>query len=398
MTAVVEDRENADETAAASVEVREVAGRRDLDRFLRLPWKIYANDPAWVPPLLVEVKAFLDRRKHPFYLHGDATTFLALRGGEPAGRILVSDDPNFNRAHGANAGCFGLFESVDDPAVAGSLLDAAAGWLRNRGRDSILGPIDYSLNYPAGLLIDGFDTPPRVMMNHNPPYYARLLEAWGLEKAKDLYAWWFDDPDFVRRRWKRRGDWLARRGGITIRHIQKGDFDAEVERLRTIYCEAFEQNWGFVDLTQAEFAALARQISQLADPRLVLIAEVEGKPVGFSITVPDLNEAIRPLNGRLTWFGLPIGLARLLWRLKRARSARMMVLVVLPEYRRRGVSETLILHTVERGVGLMGFREAELGWTLEDNDAINRTIETVGGRRYKTYRVYQKSLAAPPSA
>ena len=289
-----------------AVEVREVTTRRELDQFVKLPWPIYAGDPHWVPPLLIEVKEFLNRKKHPFYLHGDATQFLALRGGAAVGRILVSDDPNFNQAHGTNLGCFGLFESVDDPRVAQALLAAAAEWLRAKGRTAILGPIDYSMNYPCGLLLEGFDTPPRIMMNHHPPYYAALLESCGLAKAKDLYGWWFADPYDMVSQWRRRAEWLARRGRVTVRAFRKRDFEADVQRARDVYCSAYEKNWGFVRLTDAEFRYLARQLARIAVPEMVLLAEADGKPVGFSITLPDVNEAIRPLDGRLTTLGTAI--------------------------------------------------------------------------------------------
>ncbi len=376
-------------------EVRKVSTRRELDQFVKLPWQIYAGDPHWVPPLLIEVKEFLDRTRHPFYLHGDAAEFLALRGQAAVGRILVSDDPNFNKTHGTNLGCFGMFESVDEPSVAQALLDAAASWLRARGRTAILGPIDYSLNYPCGLLVEGFDTPPRVMMNHHPPYYGPLLESCGLAKTKDLYSWWFADPYDMVSRWRRREEWLSRRGRVTVRPFRRRDFAADVERAREVYCSAYEDNWGFVRLTDAEFRYLAHQLARIAVPELVLLAEADGKPVGFSITLPDINEAIRPLDGRLTTLGLPIGFVRLLLRRPKIKTARMLVLVVLEGYRRRGVSELLILRTLDYGKNVLGFTAAELGWTLEDNDLINRTIETVGGRRYKTYRIYQKDI--PPA-
>jgi len=378
-----------------AAEVREVTTRRDLDQFVKLPWRIYAGDPQWVPPLLVEVKEFLNRTRHPFYLHGDAAQFLALRGNAAVGRILVSDDPNFNKTHRTNLGCFGLFECVDDPPVAQALLDAAAAWLRARGRTAILGPIDYSLNYPCGLLVEGFDTPPRIMMNHHPPYYGPLLESCGLAKAKDLYSWWFADPYDMVSCWRRRAEWLSRRGRLTVRPFRRRDFEADVERARDVYCSAYEENWGFVRLTDAEFRYLAHQLARIAVPELVLLAEADGKSVGFSITLPDINEAIRPLDGRLTTWGLPIGLFRLLVRRPKIKTARMLVLVVLEGYRRRGVSELLILHTLDYGKNVLGFTAAELGWTLEDNDLINRTIEAVGGQRYKTYRIYQKDI--PPA-
>ncbi len=365
-----------------------------MNRFVKLPWRIYQYDPHWVPPLQLDVKEFLDRRKHPFYLHGEATQFIAVRGGETLGRILVSDDPLCNQLHRENLGCFGMFECLDDQAAADALLGAAADWLRRRGRTTIRGPIDYSMNYPCGLLVEGFDTPPRIMMNHNRRYYARLLESWGLRKAKDLFAWWFVDPNDLAGKWQARADRLARRGEIKIRPFRTDDFVAEVGRCQAIYNEAMGELWGFAKLSEAEFEYFAKRLSRLAMADQVLLAEVRGRPVGFSVTLPDINEAIRPLNGRLTRFGLPIGLLRFMRRKKRITTARMVVLNVLKEYRRRGVVELLILGTLNYGKNVIGYTGAELGWTLEDNEAVNRTIEAVGGRRYKTYRVYEKSLQA----
>jgi GNAT superfamily N-acetyltransferase len=345
-----------------------------------------------VPPLLLDVKEFLNRRKHPFYQHGDATQFIALRGEETVGRLLVSDDPRCNQQRGENVGCFGMFECVDDQPAAHALLDAATGWLSARGRTAIRGPIDYSTNYPCGLLIDGFDTPPRIMMNHNRPYYANLLESWGLTKSLDLYAWWFVDPLNLVARWKERAERLARRGGVTIRPFRTNDFTAEVARCQEVYNAAMDDLWGFVKLTTAEFQYLAKRLQQLATAEQVLLAEVKGRVVGFSITLPDVNEAIRPLNGRLTRFGLPWGLLRFLRRKRHIKTARMVVLDVLKEYRRRGIAELLILHTLDYGKNVIGYTGAELSWTQEDNDPVNRTIEAVGARRYKTYRIYEKDL------
>jgi len=387
-----EGREARATEASAPLEVREVRGRRDLNRFVKAPWRIYADDPHWVPPLLVEVKDFLNRHKHPFYENGEATQFIALRGDEVVGRILASDDALYNREHGSNTGCFGMFECIDDQATANALLDAAAGWLRNRGRTNVIGPIDYTTNYACGLLIEGFDTPPRIMMNHNRPYYAGLLESWGLRKAIDLYAWWFVDSHDLLAKWKARAERLAKRGGVTIRSFRTNDFMAEVTRCQDVYNDAMGDLWGFVKLTEAEFQYFAKQLKQMAMAEQVLLAEIDGKPVGFSITLPDINEAIRPLNGRLTSYGIPVGLARLMYRKKRVKTARMVVLDVLKQYRRRGIAELLILRTLDYGKNTLGYTGAELSWTFEDNDAVNRTIEAVGARRYKTYRVYEREL------
>ena len=376
----------------SALEIGEVQSARDRTDFIRCPYPLYADDPQWVAPLEMEVRDFINPRKHPFYRHGTATQFLARRGGRPVGRILVSDDPNYNSDAGASVGCFGMFESVDDEAVAHGLLDAAAAWIRARGRRFIRGPIDYSTNYPLGLLIDGFDTPPRILMNHHRPYYARLLESWGLAKAKDLYAWWFNDPNDMITRWKRLADRMQRHGRVVVRPFRLNELDAEVARCHTVYNSAHRDLWGFVKLTDAEFHFLAKQIAQITVPEQVLLAEVDGRPVGFSITLPDINEAIRPLHGRLTTCGLPVGLLRLLFRMKKIKTARMMVLDVVEEYRRRGVAEMLIFKTLDYGKNVIGYTGAELGWTLEDNRLINRAIEAVGAKLYKTYRIYEKSL------
>lgn len=375
-----------------SAVIEEVASRRQKHEFVELPWQIYHGDANWCPPLRLEAHAAINRRKHPFYLHGEAAQFLARRHGQVVGRILVSDDPNYNAEHATNVGCFGMFETIDDGEVARSLLNAAARWLRSRGRTTIMGPIDYSTNYPSGLLVEGFDTPQRVMMNHNPEFYADLLEGWGLKKAKDLYAWWFDAENPALPTWTKRAAQMAQRGGVTIRHMRFDDFDAEVERCLAVYNHAWQKLWGFVQMTREEFRHTAVQLKQMAVQELLLLAEVDQQPVGFCVTLPDFNEAIRPLNGRLTWCGLPTGLFRLIRGLKRIKSARMVTLGVLPKYRRRGIAELLILQAFQFGKNQLGYTGAELSWTLEDNDPINRTIESVGAKVYKRYRIYERSL------
>lgn len=378
--------------AAAPVEVRPVTGRHELNTFIRLPYEIYRHDPHWVAPLEMEVREFLDPRKHPFYAHGAAVCLLAWRDGKALGRVLVSDDPHYNAEHGDNVGCFGMFECVDDYEVARALLDAAAQWLRNRGRTRILGPVDYSTNYRAGLLIDGFETPPRVWMNHQPLYYQALLTRWGLTKTKDLNAWWFDDAGDILDKWSRLAERMARRSGVTIRPVRLDDFDADVTRCLQVYNEAWESQWGFVKMTTDEFRHLAKQLRRAAVPELVLLAEVEGWPVGFSLTLPDFNEAIRPLEGRLCRWGIPLGLAQLWWNARRIQTARMAVLGVSEGFRGRGIAELMILKTLEFGKHQLRYTGAELSWTLEDNTAVNQTIENVGGRPYKRYRLFDRTL------
>ena len=375
----------------SDVEVSPVGTDRDLEDFISLSWRIYAKDPAWVPPLRREVRAFLDRRRHPFYRHGDAATFMARRDGAVVGRILASDDPHFNERHGTNVGAFGMFESVDDRKVAGALLDAAMAWLRARGRDGMLGPIEYSTNYTVGLLVDGFDTPPRLLMNHNPPYYRALLEGHGLRPVKELYAWWIDRPPDLRP-WLARAARLAARG-VTLRPIRKRDLPHEIERAKLIYNEAWYDNWGSVRMTDAEFDDLGRHLADIADENLMVMAERGGEPVGFSLALPDANEAFRAVgDGRLVrWGFVPVGLVRLLLAMRRIRTFRYLALGVRPEFQGRGIAEAMVLRTLDAALDA-GYTGCEMGWTLDDNTRVNRAIQRVGARRYKSYLIYEKSL------
>jgi len=380
--------------ASQPIEVSQVTTRGDRAAFLRLPWKVYAGDPAWVPPLLIERAAFIDPKKHPFYLHGAAALFLARRRGEVVGRIMASDDPRYNAQHKANAGCFGMFECVNDQAVAHALLEAAAGWLTSRGRTEIIGPIDYSTNYLVGLLTEGFGIPPMVWTPYNPPYYRELLESWGLAKATDLFAWWFPEASEIPARWKKLRERIAARSNVRIRSARVDDFDNEVRRTQTIWNDAWAGNWGAVAATDAEFAHLARQLKPLVDPHYILIAEVDGEPAGFILGVMDINQALRRINGRLTTFGLPIGLAKLLYHKSRLKTGRLIALGVVEKYRRRGLAEMLVLHVLEVGMIQRGGL-AELSQTLEDNHLVNHFIESLGAKIYKRYRVYRKALALP---
>src|SRR6266567_3540026 len=278
---------------AHPLSVVEVCSRTERDQFIKFPWRIYKNDPAWVPPLIIERKAFLDRQRHPFYQHGDAALFLAKRNGEIVGRIIVSDDPNYNALHRSDVGCFGLFESTDDVDVARALFDSAADWLRRRGRSEIMGPIDYSTNYVCGLLIDGFEHPPTLLTAHNPPYYARLIEAGGFEKEKDWYAWWFVPTTPSLERLGRIGKARARKRLVKIRPIDLRHLTDDSRRLSAVFNEAWKNNWGFVPFTEAEAEHMAKEMRPVIDPRMTLIAEVDDAPVAFVICVPDINVALR---------------------------------------------------------------------------------------------------------
>ena len=375
-----------------SVKIAQVISRADRDAFIKFAWRIYQNDSAWVAPLLLERKEFLDRKKHPFFEHGDAALFLARVGGEIVGRIMASDDPRYNSLHQSNVGCFGLFESVDDASVAAALFDAAADWLRNKGRDEMMGPIDYSTNYVCGLLVEGFEFPPTLLTAHNPPYYESFMEGSGFRKVTDFYAWWFSEPAEAAARLRRLAASVKRRHSATIRPGDLKDFRAEAGRLREIYNEAWKDNWGFVPFSEKEFEFLAKELKHLVVPEFTLIAEVGAEPVGFILCVPDINVALRKINGRLTSCGLPIGLAKLLYHKSRIRTARLIALGVKPKYRRGGIAEMLVLRIIEDAMLGRGF-SGELSMTLEDNHLINRFLTAIGAKKYKTYRIYQRRIS-----
>jgi GNAT superfamily N-acetyltransferase len=373
------------------IKVSQVKSRADRNAFIRFPWGIYDNDPAWVPPLIIERKAFLNHRRHPFYRHGDAALFLARQNQKIVGRIMASDDPNYNAVHHSNIGCFGLFECIEDRKVAAALFEAAEGWLRRKGRQEIMGPIDYSTNYICGLLIAGFQFPPTILTAHNPPYYAELIKGCGFEKRMDFYAWWFSDETRAAARLRKLATRLGRRARFTIRQGDLKNLALEGERLRQIYNDAWKGNWGFVPFTKAEFEHLTKEMKPLLRPDFIAIAEVEGEPAGFVIGLPDINVALQKIDGRLTTCGIPIGLVKLLYHKARLKTARLIAMGVRPQFRRLGVAEMLVLRVMEEGMVKAGFA-AELSMTLENNVMINRFLEAIGSVRYKTYRIYGKSL------
>lgn len=369
------------------VRVDAVRGRRDLKRFLTLPWRIYTDDPEWVPPLLADRKALLDRRTHPFHDHAEAEYFLARRGDDVLGRIAAVVNHRHNEFHGDRTGFFGFFESVDDPAVAGALLSTAQAWVADHGMDRIRGPMNLSTNEECGLLVSGFDRSPAVMMTHNPPYYARLLEAAGYAKAKDLLAYWLEGPE-PPQRLVRGVERLQRSEEVEIRSLDKRRFRDEVGRIQQVYNSAWNRNWGFVPMTDAEFENLAAELRPVVEPTLCLIAEVRGEPVGFALALPDFNQALRHIDGRL----FPFGLLKLLWYRRKIDTARIITLGLKPDYRRMGLDAALYLRLYRNGVAA-GFTRAECSWILEDNWEMRRALERLGAEVHKTYRIYEKRLA-----
>ncbi|MCK6527100.1 N-acetyltransferase [Myxococcota bacterium] len=359
--------------------------RRAKERFIRFPWSIYPKGSPWCPPLFMDRRDFLNPAKNPFFDHACVQLFLAERGGEIVGRIAACEDRRGNAHWGSKAVNFGFFECVDDDAVAGELLEAAADWGRARGLDRMVGPLSFNTNHEAGLLVEGFDEPPAIQMPYNPPYYRGLLERQGFEKEMDLYAWWLsataDPPQLPRL--QRLAEKIREKAGIAVRNIRLKDWDAEVQRVQEVYNDAWDQNWNFVPFTDAEFRHTAKDLRMVVKEDLAYIAEHQGRPVAFSLTILDANQAIRHADGRL----FPFGILRLLWHLRRIDRLRLIALGIRHGYRRRGIESVFYLETFAAARRL-GYRGGEIGWTLESNDLINRAIEMMGGRKTKTYRAY----------
>lgn len=374
------------------VTIRRISSKADKLRFVRFLWDVYANDPAWVPPLEMDRMKLIDEVKNPFYKHSEVAWFLAERDGKIVGRIAAIINRNHNQTHHDKAGFFGFFECINDHDVARSLFAEAERFLKSKGMASVLGPANPSANDEYGLLVDGFDRPPVLLMTYNPKYYIELIEANGYAKTKDLYAWLLSTETARSEKLVRVTAALQARAKITIRPMNPKQFVADVERIKRIYNQAWERNWGFVPMNDEEFDFLASDLKQIYDPEMVLFAEHDGKTIGFALTLPDVNQAFAagPLIPRGV-MNLPIALWNLFTKKKAIDTVRILVLGVNPEYRGRGIDGMLYRETIERAER-KGYRFGEASWILEDNDMMNRAVAMMNGQRYKTYRIYEKGL------
>ena len=374
------------------VTVTPVSGRHDLNAFIKLPFRLYEDDPNWVPPLLYLERQRFAPKTNPFLQHADHQLFLARRDGKVVGRISAQVDHEHNRFHQDRTGFFGFFESEDEPETARALLDAAEDWLRARDMEAVRGPLSFSINQEVGLLIDGFGMPPMIMTPHARPYYGPLIEEAGFHKVKDLYAWRYD-TETVPPKGRRQGDELRQRPDTTIRTGDIRRFDEEIATILEVFNSTWSDNWGFVPVTPAEASHLGQEMRQIADTNLVVIVEVQGETAGVVLALPNINEAIHDLNGHL----FPLGWAKLLWRLKvsHLKTGRLMILGVKKEFRTRRYLALayLLCDEVYRRARDGGYRWAEFSWTLEDNNAVNTIIRNVGCHIYKTYRLYEKPLS-----
>lgn len=375
----------------SDIRIIEVRDRRDLKAFIRLPWAIYEGVGPWVPPLLADVKARLDRRKNPFFDHGEAVYFLAMKDGKPVGRIAAITNTLHNSTHDDRVGFFGWFECIDNHEVAAALLDAAEEWLNARSCSAMRGPMSFSINDECGLLVDGFDRPPMILMPYNLPYYEDLLTQNGLKQVMDLYAWRLRVKDFGAERMQRIVKRVIARENLVVRNFEMSDLKGEIERLKLLYNDAWQKNWGFVPMTNREIEHMAKDLKPILEPRLGCFVEVEGKPVGFSLVLPDLHEITIHINGRL----FPLGFLRILRGIKRVRNIRLLAMGISLDYQKRGLDAVLYYSSFEAALEL-GKEVSELGWTLETNTLMNNAIERMGGRIDKTYRLLERPITPNP--
>jgi GNAT superfamily N-acetyltransferase len=370
------------------IKIEPVTSSKERMTFIKFPWRIYQGDPNWVPPLIIDMKKMLDPQKNPFFLHSKAELFLARRNGEVVGRIAAILNNNHNRFHNEKTAFFGFFECINDPDVAAALLERVEEWGRQEGMTVLRGPMNFSTNDTCAFLIDGFDSPPVLLMTYNPRYYIDLVEQAGYQKAKDLYAYFMDHTTPLPRRIIEVSERAMKDEGLTLRSMNMKDFDAELQRVKMIYNSAWEKNWGFVPMTDEEFEHMAKELKPIVDPDLIFFAEVDGEPAGFSLTLPDYNQILRHINGRL----LPFGIVKLLLGRRKINGVRVLTLGVVPKFQRsRAIAPAFYRRTYEVGTG-KGHTWGEFSWILEDNLLMNRALKLLGARHYKTYRIYEKPL------
>jgi len=376
-----------------SLDVRPVRTRRDLRRFIKLPWRLYSTGSPWVAPLLSERRSHLDRGRNPFFEHAEAEYFLASRDGVPVGRITAHIDFRLNEVQQNTWGLFGFLECENRPETAAALLSTAEQWLRARGCDRMVGPMDFTLNHECGLLVEGHDRAPQILENWHHPYYAALVEGAGLTKVMDLvkYELFLHEVSDMLPVFFELAGRLEPEHGVTLRHMRKRDIGAEIRRFSEVYHSAWERNWGFVPFTDREIGYHAKELKPILDENWAVICEKDGEPVGVALAIPDYNEVLAKLDGRL----LPFGWVSALRDRRKIRSVRVWALGVKPEYQHLGVAAGLYVEYL-RVAKRTRVTRGEMGWILETNEAMNRGMEAMNGRVVKRYRLYERSFDTAP--
>ncbi len=375
---------------SGNVDIIEVDSARLLNQFITLPFKLYKDEPNWVAPLIYERKDFFDKHKNPFYRGAKTRLFLASRNNELVGRIGVCINYNHNEFHEEKVGFFGFFESIDDYEVASRLFKVVMITLKADGMEKMRGPASFSTNHEIGFLIEGFDRPPTVMNPYNKPYLPKLAEKFGLKKVMDLHAYLITKETQIDERHLKIIKRIKERNKIKVRSADFSKFAKEIEIIRHIYNHAWKRNWGFVPMQKDEFNYMAKNLKEIVDPDLLLIAEIDGEPAGFSMAVPDINQALIRLNGRL----FPTGLLKLLWHTKirnKINGVRMMTMGVVHKFQKRGIDNIFFVDTYNIGIS-KGYDWAELSWILETNELMCRAAENMGAKLYKKYRIVEMPL------
>ncbi len=375
------------------VEIRRVRTKKERAAFVTMPWKLYRNDPHWVPPLIGDQMAFIDPEKGTFFEHGEAELFLAYRGTEPVGRISAHVNLRYDEFFSDRKGFIGFFECEDDCETAHCLFRAAEGWLVGHGRHLIEGPMSFGVYDETGILMKGYDTDPYVMTGHNPPYYVHLFEDNGWEKSIDWHAFLAKASVFkeeLNPRYFRLSQRVLRRDGISVRNADiKHNLEREAGIIQKIFADAWSGNWGHVPLTDKEFERLKEGVQQFVIPELTFIVELNGAPIAFALAIYDANVAVKKVNGRL----FPIGFITLLTTMKRTRRFRLVLMGVLEEYRHQGIEVAMYAHVIEEGLRL-GFEECEMSMIVETNEPMINSAERMPVERYRTWRIYKKELQA----
>ena len=368
------------------ITVEPVISKRQLREFVRLPYRLYDGDQNWVPQLLVDDYKKLDRQKHPFFKHAEAEFYLARRDGKPVGRIAAIRDSLWEERYRERTAYWGWFECENDPAAATALFDQAFAWARKQGCTRIIGPMTPNANELVGTLVNGFDGPPCVMMTYNQPYHVPLLEGCGHRKWKDLYAWLVDSPDIPERLAKIMPR-VEKNGKFTIRKLNLKDFNNEIMNAGIVYNEFEQVNAIFTPMTKEEFEYMGRDMRPILDPDIVFFAEVDGKPVGMSLALPDANVALKAAHGRM----LPFGIIKMMLAKKKIHRVRVLSMGVLKEHRNKGIDLAFYYYSYKYGVP-KGYWGGEMSWVEEDNVAMNNTAAKLTGKRYRTYRVWEHAL------
>lgn len=368
------------------MDVVPVQSAKDLDRFIRYVYRRYEHEPNWVPPLPSDERARLTPGKNPYFEHAEAALFLAVEGRRVVGRVAATIDRNHDAFHGERQAAFGFFEA-ESPEGTAALLEAAEAWGRAKGAEVFRGPMSFTTNDECGLMVEGFDYRPMLLMPWNAREYGGWIEAAGLRKAKDLYSWRGPIPERPQPAFARIASLARRRERVQVRPLDMKSFDEELARVKTVYNAAWERNWGFVPMTDAEIDHMAKQLKPAVVADLVRFAEVDGAPVAFGMIIPDVNEALAKVRGRL----FPFGLLKLLWALPRIRNGRFLALGVVRDYQKKGLG-ALLIEEMMRATRARGYRMCEVGWTLEDNHSINELIVASGCTRTAVYRIYEKGL------